>query len=426
MYLKSSISLDENTAGLTPEQLDELLESVHQQKKKLEDDIAQYILQKQNDLRAFEQTLLAHLTAASNPMAGAQNHSVINETVKAPEQLNMETNHETQISSHSSDESLKIRNDTLVRERDLELCGLITPSFLPLLDASSSRGPKKSQIPQLKRKDAAEVKELKFEKEKPKSTNVGLLSSSITTKGIGGENTKKENDEKNLKTKRTSTKKSSLRRGSNPKPVRHRKRVSLVINDQIVHPSDSVRENTIAVPSSEIPATTSNSIEELQEAIKKMMGVGKPRVSIDSDDMLTDQSASNTSDEPASPQAIINEFLNEEPGYMSPEDREAIYAHDSVAPSSSYVGGYYGSGVDNLDQRSSYGYPSSQGASFMEEYMAKRPFSVRKAAADAEAEAIREANEAKKALEDEFVKTLKAVCKDDVTDGTLLGEMEDI
>ena len=55
MYLKTSVSLDESTAGLTPEQLDDIIESVQQQKKKLEDDIANYIREKQNELRAFGQ-----------------------------------------------------------------------------------------------------------------------------------------------------------------------------------------------------------------------------------------------------------------------------------------------------------------------------------------------------------------------------------
>ena len=55
MYLNTSVSLDESTAGLTPEQLDNIIESVQQQKKKLEDDIAKYIREKQNGLRDFEQ-----------------------------------------------------------------------------------------------------------------------------------------------------------------------------------------------------------------------------------------------------------------------------------------------------------------------------------------------------------------------------------
>ena len=55
MYLNTSVSLDGSTAGLTPEQLDDIIESVQQQKKKLEDDIAKYIREKQNELRAFGQ-----------------------------------------------------------------------------------------------------------------------------------------------------------------------------------------------------------------------------------------------------------------------------------------------------------------------------------------------------------------------------------
>ena len=55
MYLNISVPLDESTAGLTPEQLDDIIELVQQQKRKLEDDIAKYIREKQNELRAFEQ-----------------------------------------------------------------------------------------------------------------------------------------------------------------------------------------------------------------------------------------------------------------------------------------------------------------------------------------------------------------------------------
>jgi hypothetical protein len=49
---------------------------------------------------------------------------------------------------------------------------------------------------------------------------------------------------------------------------------------------------------------------------------------------------------------------------------------------STYVGGPSGSGVDNVDQTGSLGYPSSLGASYMESYMQSRPLSVRMAAAE--------------------------------------------
>ena len=330
------------------------------------------------------------------------------------------------MSSPSSEEDLKVSSDTLVRQRDLELCGLITPSFLPLLDASSLRSPKKPQTPQPKRNGATEIQGSALEKGKPKSTNAEILSDGMTTKETGGENSEKKNDEKDPKAKRTPIKKSSLRRVVTPKPVVRRKRVSLVIDDQIVHPSDSIGEAVLTSPASETTTTTSASIEDLQEAIKRMMSIDKARVSPDNDEMLTDQFASNVSDEPTSPQAIIDEFLEGDPMALSPGEREAMYTHESAAPSSSYVGGYYGSGVDNVDQTGSYGYPSSQGASYMEKYMSERPWNVRKAAAEAEAKVIKEEEEARKALEDNFVKELKVVRKDDVIDDRFLGEMEDV
>jgi len=338
----------------------------------------------------------------------------------------MESKHETQMSSSSSEEDLKVSSDTLVRQRDLELCGLITPSFLPLLDASSSRAPKKPQTPQPKRNGAAEIQSSALEKGRPKFTNAEIPSGGMTAREISGENSQKKNDEKDPKAKRVPIRKSSLRREVTPKPVVRRKRVSLVIDDQIVHPSDNIGEDALTDPPSETTTTTSASIEDLQEAIKRMVSIDKARVSPDNDEMFTDQSVSNVSDEPTSPQAIIDEFLEGDPVTLSPGEREAMYTHESAAPSSSYVGGYYGSGVDNVDQTGSYGYPSSQGASYMEKYMSERPWSVRKAAAEAEAKVIKEEEEAKKALEDDLVKELKVVRKDDVIDGRFLGEMEDI
>jgi hypothetical protein len=49
---------------------------------------------------------------------------------------------------------------------------------------------------------------------------------------------------------------------------------------------------------------------------------------------------------------------------------------------STYVGGLTGSGTDDVNQAGSYGYPSSLGASYLESYMASRPLSVRRVAAD--------------------------------------------
>ena len=46
------------------------------------------------------------------------------------------------------------------------------------------------------------------------------------------------------------------------------------------------------------------------------------------------------------------------------------------------VGGIDGSGVDDLNQTGSLGFPSSLGASYMESYMQSRPLSVRRAAAE--------------------------------------------
>jgi len=248
----------------------------------------------------------------------------------------------------------------------------------------------------------------------------------MTAKETSGENSQKKNDEKDPRAKRAPIRKSSLRREVTPKPVVRRKRVSLAIDDQIVHPSDNIGEAALTGSPSETTTTTSASIEDLQEAIKRMVSIDKARVSPDNDEMFTDQSASNVSDEPTSPQAIIDEFPEGDPVTLSPGEREAMYTHESAAPSSSYVGGYYGSGVDNVDQTGSYGYPSSQGASYMEKYMSERPWSVRKAAAEAEAKVVKEEEEARKALEDEFVKELKVVRKDDVINGRFLGEMEDI
>ena len=51
---------------------------------------------------------------------------------------------------------------------------------------------------------------------------------------------------------------------------------------------------------------------------------------------------------------------------------------------STYVGGISGSGVDDVNQVGSVGYPSSLGASYLESYMQTRPLRVRMAAAEKE------------------------------------------
>jgi len=57
-------------------------------------------------------------------------------------------------------------------------------------------------------------------------------------------------------------------------------------------------------------------------------------------------------------------------------------ANDNDEHWDTYVGGLHGSGVDNVDQAGSYGYPSSLGASYLESYMQNRPLSVRMQTAD--------------------------------------------
>jgi hypothetical protein len=92
------------------------------------------------------------------------------------------------------------------------------------------------------------------------------------------------------------------------------------------------------------------------------------------------------------PQTSTRTFLDpspsQEPVIQQFSPRTPIYANQpDIAEAeeeefSTYVGGISGSGVDDVDQAGSYGYPSSLGASYLESYMKSRPLSVRVANAE--------------------------------------------
>ncbi|KAJ4986373.1 hypothetical protein SVAN01_08065, partial [Stagonosporopsis vannaccii] len=239
------------------------------------------------------------------------------------------------------------------------------------------------------------------------------------------------------KARRSSVKKkSALRHSSTP---RNRKRVSLVIDDQVVLPSDLIQAPPLTSPGSETTSAT-NSTASLDDMIDPRLTSDAP-VYIEHHDAVhhslpLTMTAPTTSPvkaaappfsspapvapEPAHsppttppglrspttayapPSYATRSFLDPPPERMHMDDIPATSGPDAIYPDpddladqlvshaaadtnfSTYVGGISGSGVDDVNQVGSVGYPSSLGASYLESYMQGRPLSVRMAAAQRE------------------------------------------
>ncbi len=200
--------------------------------------------------------------------------------------------------------------------------------------------------------------------------------------------------------------------------------MSLVIDDHIVLPADEFLEPPLVSPSETTASSASNSTTSLEDTIDprhaahhhvqihehqdpvhhsvplpsplpsasptKHTGhtltdspvIQAPNTTSASGPQLYDppQSATRTFLDPFPTSAMLKipQFASAAPIYASePEQSEA-----GDEDFSTYVGGMSGSGVDDVDQTGSLGYPSSLGASYMESYMQSRPWSVRMAAAD--------------------------------------------
>lgn len=298
-----------------------------------------------------------------------------------------------------------------MHKREMELRGLM--AFIPLLDSDSVSSKRKKAPPKSKESVAVSQGESsesllldaaadpgKFEEKDGRGLTEEPASMKDAGKndGTGGTSSQKKKVATESKRPRA-TRKSSLRRSSSAKGI-HRKRVSLVVDDHIVHPSDSL---VITSPLSDSTTNASSSMEDVQESLHH--SEHDPVHHSLHPDAHVSMPPEGLS---ASPQPLVFEppavatatFIeHDERLARSPHDEASIiYADEAHAPVSTYVGGLSGSGVDDLDQAGSYGYPSSLGASYMESYMASRPLSVRLAAVE-KAELAEE--EAKKLLHTE-------------------------
>jgi hypothetical protein len=328
---------------------------------------------------------------------------------------------------------------TKVHKREKELFGLVTPIFLPLLEAGETSKDKEKKKRHKKKEPvdgSSPPKQAKSSPLAPSSSGYaqetqaehGSSSNSSVRMEIESGSKSKEPQTENQcsepvkKSKRPVIKKSSLR---NSGEKRRRKRVSIVIDGQTVLPADQIAEPHLMSPSETTASSASNSTASLEDAIDpRLIGSGIPPFhspqeavhhSLDLPARLPTASPtghtghtlpepphhSPMSQSPPShahleyepPQITTRTYLESSPT----SDPATIPRHASAAPIyadapkvadapeeefSTYVGGISGSGVDDLDQTGSLGYPSSLGASYMESYMQSRPLSVRMAAAD--------------------------------------------
>lgn len=322
---------------------------------------------------------------------------------------------------------------TKVHKREKELFGLVTPIFLPLLDASEN-SKEKDKKKRHKKKEPADGSSPPKQAKSSGNAEDTLHEQASSNKSYdqmeteeGGSNMKdqqKENQtpESVKKSKRPAIKKSSLRHSGEK---RRRKRVSLVIDGQTVLPADQVAEPQLMSPSETTASSASNSTASLEDTIDpRLMGEDIPPVhshhnavqhSLDLPGPLPSasptkhtghtlpesprhspiyqsppshahleyeppQSTTRTylDPSPSSEPATIPRFASNVPIYADAPE----LANEAEEEFSTYVGGISGSGVDDLDQTGSLGYPSSLGASYMESYMQSRPLSVRMAAAE--------------------------------------------
>jgi hypothetical protein len=242
-------------------------------------------------------------------------------------------------------EKAKRTKHSRVQKREKELYGLVTPVFLPLLDARDSP----PQQPEKKLKA-------------PMCEHATPTDDAVKSDMAPADTTSKR--PKHLTTKKSALRTTTTSSSAASKP--RRKRVSLVIDGQTVLPADTVLEPALMSPSSEA-TSASNSTTSLDDLIDPRLA--QPHVHVDAMHHSLPQSVSSP------PKPVAAPMVAFEPPQQEPLDEEEATFH-------TYVGGLRGSGADDVDQAGSYGYPSSLGASYLESYMQSRPLRVRKEAAD--------------------------------------------
>ncbi|KAF2657238.1 hypothetical protein K491DRAFT_595379 [Lophiostoma macrostomum CBS 122681] len=459
MLLSADPSLAE-VPDVSPEQLASLTASVERKQQQLEADIHDYIRRKQDELRSYGREVVHRQRAMEctaprresgardlkpSPPTAASPHS---RTPRAP---SPPADASTEAKTLGPGETAKRTKHTRVHKREKELYGLVTPIFLPLLESGDSSLAKKKKekkrpkdeireepaTPPLRSdqpsppRDAEKSRERRRSRSKNPGEKMEHDEESVTGKDSARDSSKSESAKK---MKRSPAKKSSLRHSTSQRS--RRKRVSLVIDDQIVNPRDDVVEPALTSPSETSASTASTSTTSLDDMIDPRL-VPRHDTPVHQDPVhhslpvpmgLTNMSPTKHTGHSLSaspspldyepPQAATRTFLNPSPPNTSdmimPQHASAspIYAdrseiadelethkmdaHDDFEDRigaadrsgegeedfDTYVGGITGSGVDDVDQAGSYGYPSSLGASYLESYMKSRPLSVRIAAAE--------------------------------------------
>ncbi|KAJ4338278.1 hypothetical protein N0V87_004046 [Didymella glomerata] len=434
MHLHATPGLAAEVPGFAQAQLDSLARSVEARRLQLEEDINAYIARKQDELRQYESELVETLRAMEHdkdPDAASSSRrssaASTDSRVERIEDAGPQSQSQSPSQSQSQpDEQKKQKKHGRVHKREKELYGLVTPVFLPLLDARESTSPEKKPAPAPPApKDADSA---------PKHTQDAMP---------GDTPTKERSASDPVKQRRSSIKKKSALR-TNSSATRNRKRVSLVIDDQVVLPSDMIQEPALTSPGSETTSATT-STASLDDMIDPRLTSDAPVFIEHSDAVhhslplsLTHQAKTSpvkstappfsnpapvTAEADHSPPTSPNvrgptipyappsyatrSFLDPPPEAMHIEDLpsipsaagpEPIYpdmddVEDEFASKTvqhedegfqTYVGGISGSGVDDVNQVGSVGYPSSLGASYLESYMQGRPLSVRMAAAERE------------------------------------------
>lgn len=319
--------------------------------------------------------------------------------------------------SHEPEEKAKRTKHSRVSKREKELYGLVTPVFLPLLDARESSPKQEKSHPMDRHAHATATSE----SEQPPASRDVEKNSKENRKmrrehkdaeaGAGQGEAAKENQhtEPTKKSRRSAIKKSALRQHNSSRT--RRKRVSLVIDGQTVLPADTVVEPPLTSPSETTSA--SNSTTSLDDMIDPRLTRHDPPTHTEHHEAVhhslplpmsnnlhattkplletpTSLQSSTLPIAPAynPPSTALHTFLHNPSSIPATAGPDPIFADDFTETDeaddafSTYVGGLHGSGVDDLDQAGSVGYPSSLGASYLESYMQSRPLRVRMDAAD--------------------------------------------
>ncbi|KAF2995552.1 hypothetical protein E8E13_003449 [Curvularia kusanoi] len=505
MHLTTAPELAAEVPGCAQEQLDRLARSVEARRQQLEEDINAYIARKQDELRQYESELVEQLCslamekerADDDDLEGASLSSRRSSASAASDSTSTERTEDVTAPSpspsHSQHHHTKQKKHGRVHKREKELYGLVTPVFLPLLDAREATSPEKSHSHSHNHTSHTKPASLPTDTSSssttpppsepatpasnaPQSPNSLSPRSNLTAGAMPGETAtspapfvkERSASDPGKKSRRSSIKKKSALRHNSSTP-RSRKRVSLVIDDQVVLPSDVIQEPTLMSPGDSETTSATTSTASLDDMID-------PRLTADNDEpmyiehteavhhslppsipVLSEKDHSPPTPNPRSPTTTafappsyatrtfldppVSERIHIEetagPGAIYPDvdDKEDQIASSLAAAGTTtipgldndtehfetYVGGISGSGVADVNQVGSVGYPSSLGASYLESYMQGRPLSVRMAAAEREGDEgeikrLRGLEERRKIKEREAARAKEKVVEEDEED----------